>query len=504
LTKQQVWKGAGYIYLQAISWVISGYIFWIVMSRIVTTEIIGTYSALVSFAEIFANIAILGLIEGIQRYLGKSFYEQDLKYAKVYLKASFLILSFGIVLSISIILLANEWITSIFGFDFNLIIVLILLTASSALYMLLDSVIVSSLRTKALPLIMAISSTAKLSLSIILGLLGAGILALTLGYTLFGQLLSSALFAIVIIKLFKSTSTLASQKSKDTEEASLKHAFKNILVASVVSWVPLLIPTIGSDLGTIVIYGSKGSYETAVYFIALTVVTGITGIVYSLFAIALPALSGMKDGRKTLTWQTMRLSALVSLPFSASLIFYSKEVMQILGPDYIGGALPLQLLLFSILPVIVSTGVDTLAYSYGKYRLSLGLGLAMTVPRTILYFVLVPQYGGTGAAIAYTVGSIMASAFAIIIARKIGIKLYWKDLGLPFLIPIGVAFAFDISQVHFIVGIISTVIISYIVLIKIKILTKVDVRESIQILPYNVSDPILNVLHKVDRKLKLF
>ena len=111
------------------------------MSRIVTTEVIGTYSALVSFAEIFANIAILGLIEGIQRYLGKSFYEQDLKDAKVYLKASFLILSFGIGTSITIILLANEWITSIFGFDFNLIIVLILLTASSALYMLLDSVI---------------------------------------------------------------------------------------------------------------------------------------------------------------------------------------------------------------------------------------------------------------------------------------------------------------------------------------------------------------------------
>ena len=108
---------------------------------------------------------------------------------------------------------------------------------------------------------MAISSTAKLSLSIILGLLGAGILALTLGYTLFGQLLSSALFAIVIVKLFKSTSTWASQKSKDTEDIRLKHAFKNILVASLVSWVPLLIPTIGSDLGTIIIYGSKGSYE---------------------------------------------------------------------------------------------------------------------------------------------------------------------------------------------------------------------------------------------------
>jgi O-antigen/teichoic acid export membrane protein len=504
MTKEQVWKGAGYIYLQAISWVISGYIFWVVMSRIASTEIIGTYSALVSFAEIFANIAILGLIEGIQRYLGKTFYEQDLKNAKVYLKASFLILGFGIVLSTAIILLANGWITSIFGFDFDLIIVLILLTASSALYMLLDSVIVSSLRTKTLPVIMAISSTAKLNLSIILGLLGAGILALSLGYTLFGQILSSAFFAIVIVKLFKSKSKLAKQKPKDKDEIHLKNAFRNILAASLVSWVPLLIPTIGSDLGTIIIYGSKGSYETAVYFIALTVVTGITGIVYSLFAIALPALSGMKHGRKSLTWQTMRLSALVSLPFSASLIFYSKEVMQILGPDYIDGAFPLQILLFSILPVIVLTGVDTLAYSYGKFRLSLGLGLAMTIPRTILYFVLVPHYGGTGAAIAYISGSIAAGAFAAIIARKIGIKLYWKDLGVPFIIPIGVAFVFNFLQVHFIIGIISTVIISYMLLIKIKILTKADVRESIQMLPYNVSDPILNVLHKVDRKLKLF
>lgn len=502
MSKEQVWKGAGYIYLQAISWIVSGYIFWIVISRITTTEIIGTYSALVSFAEIFANIAILGLIEGIQRYMGKSLYEQNLQDARVYLKASFFILSFGIMLSTAIILLANDWITGIFGFDFNLIIVLILLVAASALYMLLDSVIVSSLRTKALPVIMAISSTAKLSLSITLALLGAGILALTLGYTLFGQLLSSALFAIVIVKLFK-TVKLA-QRPGGEKTIRLKSAFKNILVASLVSWVPLLIPTIGSDLGTIVVYGSKGSYETAVYFIALAIVTGITGIMYSLFAIALPALSGMKDGRKTLTWQTMRLSALVSLPFSASLVFYSKDVMQILGPDYIAGAIPLQVLLFSILPIIVLTGVDTLAYSYGKYRLSLELGIAMTLPRTILYFVLVPLYGGAGAAIAYTVGSIIASAFAMILAKKIGIKLYWKDLGLPFLIPVAIVFALNYLQVNFIIGIISTVIISYFVLIKIKILTKADVRESIQILPYNISNPILLVLQKVDRKLKIF
>jgi len=66
MIKNEVGKGAIFLYIQLISSMVSGYIFLILLARITTPEIIGTFSLLVSFSEIFANIAIIGLPDSIQ------------------------------------------------------------------------------------------------------------------------------------------------------------------------------------------------------------------------------------------------------------------------------------------------------------------------------------------------------------------------------------------------------------------------------------------------------
>src|SRR6266540_179175 len=126
----QVGKGAIFLYIQLISSMISGYIFLILLARITTTEIIGTFSLLVSISEIFANIAIIGLPDSIQKFVGKSFLQYRQADAKVFVKISFIFLSIGITASCSVILFFKDWLSNIFVIGFGLIIVLDILITS--------------------------------------------------------------------------------------------------------------------------------------------------------------------------------------------------------------------------------------------------------------------------------------------------------------------------------------------------------------------------------------
>jgi O-antigen/teichoic acid export membrane protein len=482
--KKILGRGAAYIYIESISSLISGYIFWLIVSKITTPEIIGTSSTVVTYATIVAVIAGMGVPIGMQRFVGKSFSEKNFEDVKRYVITSLLLICIGIFACVAIIFATHYWIQNFFGFDFTLIIIALLLVGSFNTTMLFRSTVIASLKTESLPLIFIISSLAKLILAIALILIGFGSVGLTLGYT-FNHILSSVLLSILlartILKPFKTTGLLDNFIGNS----------KKILLASTVSWIPLLIMTVGSQLGTIVVFGSQGANQAGVYFLALTIVTGITSIMNSLFTIALPTLSGLTDSRKRIAWQTIRLSTIIILPFSCSLIFYSYEIMGLFGSNYVDGSVLLGILLLSMLPMCVISGINTLVYSYGRYRYVLIIGLAVSVPQTVLYLALVPVYAGIGAGIAYTIGSAVGCLVSVIISKKIGLLLFWKDLVILFLVPTSIGYALNSFHLNYILGIITTIMFSYILLFKIRIVTSSDLRDFLDVLPESISRPII-------------
>ena len=488
--KRTLGRGAAYIYIETIASLISGYIFWIIMSKITTSETIGISSTLVSLAGIVAVVANIGIPTGVQRFIGKSFSEKKLDEAKTLVAVALLLICMGISACSIVILVAQNWIHEIFDFDLDLLLIAILFVGSSAISMLFRSVVIASLKTKSLPIIIISSSIVKLILAVVLLLIGTGAVGLTIGFTS-NHVLSSILLGIFVMRtIFKSSRTT-------NLVARFIANSKSILISSIVFWIPLLITTVGSQLGTIVVFGSQGANQAGVYFLTLTIVTGITGVMNSLFTIALPTLSGLRDYRKRFAWHTIRFSAIILLPFSCSLIFYSSEVMQLFGRNYITGSSSLEILLLSMLPMAVLTGVNTLVYSYGNYREVLMIGLAVSIPRTLLYFLLVPLYGGTGAALGYTVGSIIGCLVSFGISRKIGMHIFWKDLGIIFIMPTTLSFAFDYLQINFILGILTTVVLSYIILLKLRIVTRSDVQDSLDILPEGLSKQLIKVVNKL-------
>lgn len=491
---KSVSKGAAYLYLETIIVMISGYAFWIVASKITSPHILGTASAIVSLASIFTIVASIGIPSGIQRFIGKSFVCQDHAEAEKWISSAIFIICFGIFASCTYLLLFSGWIYDLFKIDFPLLLTGIALICSSTIVSLFRSVIISSLQTKMMPLVMLISTSMKLIIGVLLVFAGYGALGLTIGYTS-THVLSAAIFGTVILFSFRSLP---------------KHSLgnfgtvKDLLLSSSASWIPLLITTIGTQVGTLVVFGIQGSTQAGIYFMALTIITGITGITYSILTIAIPALSGMSDGRKRFIWYAIRLSVLLTMPFSCSLLFITPQLMALLGTGYIDGAISLSIMILSLLPTAIFTGVNSLVYANGKYRYVLEIGLATSIPRTLLYFILVPELGALGAAVAYTVGSLTGLASAIRISNRIGLQYEWRALICMFVIPFLLAFFLYLIHMNFVISIVLNIVISYIVLMLLKIISRRDLAEIFNALPYGLSDSVQALQKRINRSANRF
>ena len=212
----------------------------------------------------------------------------------------------------------------------------------------------------------------------------------------------------------------------------------------------------------------------------------------------------MKDGRKKLAWRVTKISLIAFLPITMSLIPFSENILHLFGPDYGMGGLTLEILLFSMMPLTVVGGIRILVYAYGNYRQVLAIGIGTSIPRILLYFILVPLYGSEGAGLSFTIGSIIGFIVSLIIAKKIGMKLFWKELFMILVIPLVLSFSFSYFEINFVVGIIISVLLSYILYAKLKILTKEDVDDFILILPNNLARPFSKTVCYIAKKLNLF
>jgi O-antigen/teichoic acid export membrane protein len=446
----------------------------------------------IALANIFTTVAILGLPTGVSRFLAKLFYEKNLEKANVFVKASLILLALGIATSIAALLIIRDWIYV--NLDPLLMIFSMLLVSSSAVAILNRSIIISTLKTKILPKVMVVTASTRTVLVVVLVLMNTGALGVVMGYTSF-QILAAILLGFTIFRTLRS-------RDRINPNIKLNYPIKRIVSASIPSWIPKLITTLGgSNLGTIVVFGFNGPSEAASFFLANAIFLAISAIVTPLFTIAYPTLSAMSDGRKRFAWRIIKISIILSLPLSASIIFYSNDVVLLLGHEYINASVPLKIFLLSILPNSLYTVITELVYAYGNYRQVLALGLASSIPRTLLYFILVPAFGATGAATSYLVGSIIGCVFSTIVAKKIGMIIYWKDLGFIVIMAFLPPFIFNYLQLNYILGIFSTVAISVILFLKFKIITKPDIEDAVNVLPIGMAKPLTIMLNKVGKIL---
>lgn len=461
------------------------------MSKIGSPESIGISSAIISLTTIFSTVASIGIPMGIQRFLGKSFSDNNRETTRAFVKSSFILTLFGMI-SVSIIfILLQTWLYQTFNLDFPLLILSIILITSTAIMTLARSIVISSLKTKMLPLTMIVGTLVKILLASVLVVNDYGAFGIMTGF-IFVPILGSVLYSMVLLRMIKLDSTYTKLKPIIL--------YKDIFVSSLANWIPTVIYTIGVHLGPLLVFGSHGSMEAGIYFIAFSLSMAVTALTSALFSIAYPIQSSMQDGRKRFTWRIIKLSLIISLPLSTCMLFYSNDILTLFGQVYDSGSITLEILLLSTLPMILTTGINNLAYSYGNYKQVLTIGLYSSIPRTILYFTLVPAFEGIGAAISYTVGTIIGFIVCINISKKNKFDIQWREVIYTFVIPSVVLLVFRVIELNIVIAIPLTLIFSYILFIKLNIFNSTDILDLKNMLPIRVSYSLSWLIHKIENK----
>jgi O-antigen/teichoic acid export membrane protein len=498
MNKSTIGKGVIYLYIEAIATMFSGYVYWLILSKITSPSIIGTSSATLSFISIFVVIASMGIGGGIQRFLGKSIVNKKIGNIKGFINSSLLITGLGILGSSIIILLLRDWIYYSFKINFSLVIISIIVMGSTSFLGLLRAIIVPSLNTKIITTSSILSTIIKIAATVILVIVGGGVMGILIGFMLY-PMISSIILTIAIKRTFYNQNNDIIENDKPI---SLFYSTKDIFIASITFWVPAMITTIGSQLGTIFVLVSNGANFAGIYFISFSLVTGISVIMSVLSTIAYPAISAMSDGRKRAVWRLIKISLIIIIPLSHALIFYSADILQLFGSNYARGSTNLQILILSILPTAIISGISVLVYAYGNNRHVLIIGLFTSIPRTLLYFIFVPIFGGNGAAITYLVGSIAGFVVSVIIANRIGLNIFWKQILLISIIPALLAVFLKFVGINYIFGITSTIVISYVLLLKLHIIDKEDIEDILKILPKTIANPMVYSIVKISNKLR--
>ena len=96
MENKSVARNAIYLYIQTIVAAGSGYIFWLIISRLTGPEIVGIASTSMAIAGMAISFATLGVPKGFQRFLGRARVESDPKEFKKYLNASLLIVGLAV------------------------------------------------------------------------------------------------------------------------------------------------------------------------------------------------------------------------------------------------------------------------------------------------------------------------------------------------------------------------------------------------------------------------
>ena len=465
LSFSRVARGAFYLYFSILVANVLGYVFWFIVSKLTSPDVVGLASTAVTVATIAYTFTMFGIPTGIQRFLGKAYAENDTDSLKTYFSIGLVILILASGIFACVIILLSGWLSSLTGLPSTLLIVAGLLTLTSSIYPLFYALFVSTLKTKLIVFVNLSASIGRLIVGILLVLIGLGALGIMLGYFTLSFI---ALVAYVILAF-----RFIGLPRLNFNFEYVSEVFK----AGSVNWLPMVIQILGLQLGVLAVYGFQGAFHAGLYFIAYAVASVVLAIPMSFLGLMFPVLSGMEDGRKRASWRAIKLTLTIVVPVSVILAIYSKVFLGFIGSSYVDAWLILTILLVGIAPFAIIQGVRILAYAYGLYSLVLILGITVSLPRTLLYLILTPLFGGVGAAEAFLIGTITGLISVIFISRRIGLTLDKVSLVLVFLIPVILGLIFSITRLWWFIGAPLILMFSLLIYAKLRIISREDVTE---------------------------
>lgn len=457
----KVVRSSLWLYVGGVASNLLYFIYWLIASRMVSPSTVGTAAAVIGVASILAGVFSFGISQGTTRLLGQTHGRGDSRAFNLYFTSSFIMnICVYSILAITILIPGG-----LFGLSrYQLFFVAALVLSGAGLMNSLGPLFNSTLRTEVVAFSSVLSATFRLIFLVALLSPGLDFFGVIVTYII-GNISADAIYLYKCRELIR------------FEKPSLKSA-KEILAASIPSWIPSLFATAGTWLGIIGVYGIAGSTQTGTYYMAFAMASLVYAIPTSLLSLMFPVLSGMDDGRKRATNRSVRLTFVILAPLAAAVIAYPTVPLGFLGTSYVSSSLTLQILLLGTIISPISLGFNSLIYAYGKYRYVTLLGLASNVPRVALYLLLVSMWGANGAAIAYVSGYLFEFAATAFLSKRVKYSIDLLPLLAMSSIPFALAILFYSINVFWVAGVVVILAVSFLSYARLGLVKRSDLAET--------------------------
>jgi len=457
-----------FLFLDTISWLGLGYVFWIVVSRFLGASITGETSSSITMAVLLATIFTFGISVGSQRFLGKAFAEKQEEHFREITKFTLLFTIGCISIASILFVIFQEIIIDVFKISSEMTLVIVILSFTYALWMALNGFLISSRKTKELFIIHLISNVIRfLSLIPIIIFVGSseGIIF---------SYLTFFLSATILLLVSSRRNIFGASINKGILIFSDK---KELLSASITAWIPYTINLVGTQTGVLFIFSVSGAAPAGIYYMAFGIFLALSAFPTSIVYVLFPILSGMKDEKENLLWKAMNASFYIVIPLAVAIAIFPAPLLSIFGEDFISGTTIMSILAITVLIIPVSGSIGVLAFAYGRYRQVLLIGIIPNVAKIILFFVLVSEYSGIGIAASIFIAALIELVIALLLNKKNKYKLPSKKLLVLLTIPILIGLITFVANIDTLASILIVIIASYIIIPRIGIIKYSDIDE---------------------------
>jgi len=393
MSQEKFMNSSLFLFLDLIVVAVSGWLYWLIISKLVSSPEVGQSTAVYSLVALTGTIVGLGLEYPL---LKKS------STARSNIVSSALIIELIITIaSVPFILYAlnNLHHETIHGYNIISIIMLISICLGYvARYALLG---ISA--SKTVLVIDSVSTFVKFLSAYILVSLGYGATGILVSFML--QALIAAFIALPLVK-----------KKFGYKIEGVKH-IKETLKEGIANMPSIFSRTLIISLSVVLLasFGISTS-DIGIYYIALMISVVAGGLISSTAYMVIPASS---MAQTDLTTRSLRIGISLTAPIISLLLVSPAFLLSFIGPEYISGQNLLVILAIGILPFAIVTNTISRFNYLGKTRKLLFVGLLQTIGFIVSFIILVPEYKSSGAALSILISYSISCIPALIWSEKI-------------------------------------------------------------------------------------
>jgi len=379
-----------FLFLDNILVSIGGWIFWLVMTKLTSSSVLGLAVTVYSLVILVTTLTQLGL-------------EYPLLKKSNIQRSQILGTSFMIELLITL--------TSI-PFVYIVINTLYDKSVEQFIWISIGLLIIISLEFVFRFGLLGISNS---KIVLIIDLIGVGI-KLSTGFILVSMSLGT--LGILLAYLFEGlfvifTSLYFVKKSFSFRIGNIGYfmeIIKDALVNTPAKWSKMVIVILSVVL--LAIFNISTS-EVGIFYVALMITIVVAGFASSMAYMVIPSSTTLK---KDLSSSSLRLSLSLTAPIVVALLVVPRSILSLIGPEYESAVAVLVILAMAIIPSAITVNLISKLNNLDKSRLLVLSGLLQICTFFISFFVLVPIYGTIGAAISILTAYLSSSIFLIILS----------------------------------------------------------------------------------------